>query len=57
MEFGTPSQINILVYVSAYIFVIAGLIWVTAKPKKTKKTKKTEKSRKRPYKKSGRFRK
>lgn len=40
MEFGTPSQVNIFVYVAAYLFVIAGLIWSATKPKKSKNSKK-----------------
>jgi len=43
MEFGTPSQVNILVYIGVYIFIVAGLIWVATKPNKTKKTKKRRK--------------
>ena len=36
MEFGTPSQVNIFVYIAVYIFIVAGLLWSTVNPKKTK---------------------
>ena len=34
MEAYTPEQLNILVLVCVYVFIIGGLIWSYSKPKK-----------------------
>ncbi len=34
MGFEEPSQVNILVYVVVYVFIMGGLIWAYSKSKK-----------------------
>jgi len=43
MNFGTPSQVSLFVYVAVYIFIVIGLIWGASKPKKSKNSKKIKK--------------